>query len=126
MARGYQLQSDRDLTQRLFFLSSHVTNTLSSYSVHPVMRNLSLASSEIVIFPGASVCATAIDLDQNVLYAASERQNPDNDVEVEIWKIGLNPTDGMAEASSIVHFYRAQPVLCWEGALHSTICLVEI
>ena len=54
------------------------------------MRNLSLSSSEITSFSGANISATAIDLDQNVLYAVSERQNHDADVEVEIWKVGLN------------------------------------
>jgi elongator complex protein 1 len=64
-----------------------------------MMRNLSLSSSEIISFSGANICATAIDLDQNVLYAASEHQNLDNDVEVEIWKVGLDKTDGLAQVS---------------------------
>jgi elongator complex protein 1 len=56
------------------------------------MRNLSLYSCQIASFYGANICATAIDLDQNVLYAASERQNHDADVEIEIWKVGLGRT----------------------------------
>jgi elongator complex protein 1 len=51
------------------------------------MRNLSLSSSQIASFDGANICATSIDIDQNVLYAASERQNHDADVEIEIWKV---------------------------------------
>jgi elongator complex protein 1 len=57
------------------------------------MRNLSLASTELIPFSGANICATAIDLDQNVLYAASVNQNLDADVEVEIWKVGLNKNE---------------------------------
>jgi elongator complex protein 1 len=56
------------------------------------MRNLSLSSCQISSFRGANICATAIDLDQNALYAASERQNDDADVEIEIWKVGLGTT----------------------------------
>lgn len=52
------------------------------------MRNLSLASTSTSSLPDvkANVTATAIDLDENTLYIASERQNADADVVVEIWK----------------------------------------
>ncbi|KAL0568757.1 putative elongator complex protein 1 [Marasmius crinis-equi] len=51
------------------------------------MRNLTLSSSETVLLSGAHICATALDLDQNCCYAASQRVSPDGEVEVEIWKI---------------------------------------
>ncbi|KAJ7496599.1 pol II transcription elongation factor [Mycena latifolia] len=55
------------------------------------MRNLSLAGELITVLPDLLVSRTAIDLDENVLYAASESQNRDGEVEVKIWKI--LPTD---------------------------------
>ena len=51
------------------------------------MRNLSLAAELITALPDLSVSRTAIDLDENVLYAASESQNNDGEVEVKIWRI---------------------------------------
>ncbi|KAJ7744686.1 pol II transcription elongation factor [Mycena metata] len=51
------------------------------------MRNLSLAAELITDIPDLSVSRTAIDLDENVLYAASENQNTDGEVEVKIWRI---------------------------------------
>ncbi|KAJ6534029.1 pol II transcription elongation factor [Mycena vulgaris] len=51
------------------------------------MRNLSLAAELITALPDFSVSRTAIDLDENVLYAASESLNRDGDVEVKIWRI---------------------------------------
>jgi elongator complex protein 1 len=60
------------------------------------MRNISLCSAEIISFSGVNICATTIDLDQNVLYAASERQNFDNDVEIDIWKVGLDRNNAVS------------------------------
>lgn len=54
------------------------------------MRNISLSSSERVLVPGAHITATAVDLDRNVLYAVSEKQNLDADVEIEVWRVGTN------------------------------------
>ena len=54
------------------------------------MRNISLLSSQSVLVPGAHITATALDLDRNVLYAASERQNLDADVDIEIWKVEIH------------------------------------
>ncbi|THV06651.1 pol II transcription elongation factor [Dendrothele bispora CBS 962.96] len=52
------------------------------------MRNLSLASIKTIpLGPSANLCCTTIDLDQNALYAASERVTPDGEVGVELWKI---------------------------------------
>jgi elongator complex protein 1 len=51
------------------------------------MWNLSLATELITGIPDLSVSGTAIDLDENVLYAASESQNSDGEVEVKIWSI---------------------------------------
>lgn len=51
------------------------------------MRNLSLSATTFTTFPDVNISATAIDLDQNVIYVTSERQNPDGNVEVEIWSV---------------------------------------
>ncbi|KAF7980125.1 hypothetical protein HWV62_39551 [Athelia sp. TMB] len=66
------------------------------------MRNISLLSSQSVLVPGAHITATALDLDRNVLYAASERQNLDADVDIEIWKVEIN-TQG-SQASLLTMF----------------------
>ena len=66
---------------------------LSTSAVYTgVMRNLSLSSYETLSVSGANFSSTALDLDQNVLYVASERQNFDADTEVEIWRIELDST----------------------------------
>jgi hypothetical protein len=63
------------------------------------MRNLSLSSSKITSFSGVSnICAAAIDLDHKVLYAASELQNHDAAIDIEIWKVAL---DGNDEADQV-------------------------
>ncbi|KAJ7133724.1 pol II transcription elongation factor [Mycena crocata] len=51
------------------------------------MRNLSLSAELITEIPDLNVSRTAIDLDENVLYAASESQNADGEVEVKIWRV---------------------------------------
>lgn len=51
------------------------------------MRNLALHTTKSASVPNAHLCATALDLDNNVLYAASARLNADADAEVEIWKL---------------------------------------
>lgn len=51
------------------------------------MRNLTLAASTLTVLQNANVSATTIDLDENVIYVTSERQNLDGEVEVEIWKV---------------------------------------
>ncbi|KAJ2918056.1 hypothetical protein MD484_g2395, partial [Candolleomyces efflorescens] len=53
------------------------------------MRNLSLIATEYESLSHANtnLTATAFDLDENVLYAASERKNLDGEVEVELWKV---------------------------------------
>jgi elongator complex protein 1 len=55
------------------------------------MRNLSLCASSVTHIPGANLSATAVDLDQNILYVASETSNPDGEVEIMIWKVA--PTE---------------------------------
>ncbi|KAG6809392.1 hypothetical protein H0H92_000447 [Tricholoma furcatifolium] len=52
------------------------------------MRNLSLFATRLTDLLNANVTATAIDLDDNVIYAASERRDPDGNVDVEIWDVG--------------------------------------
>lgn len=52
------------------------------------MRNLTLYATSTADLHNARVTATTIDLDENVVYAASERQDPDGNVDVEIWNVG--------------------------------------
>lgn len=60
------------------------------------MRNLGLRSSASVAFSNAKVSAVAFDLDDNVIYVASDRSNVD--VEVRIWRIDSD-TKGLVEVS---------------------------
>ena len=57
------------------------------------MRNLSLLRTSHIplpdgLPPSSSIAAITLDLDEDVAYAAVERQTPDADVEVEVWRIG--------------------------------------
>lgn len=51
------------------------------------MRNLALISSWDSPIPRASITATTFDLDENVIYVSSERNNLDGEVEIDLWKI---------------------------------------
>jgi hypothetical protein len=52
------------------------------------MRNLSLISSWDSFLPSpSSITATTIDLDENVIYVASEHNTLDGEVEVGIWRM---------------------------------------
>jgi len=51
------------------------------------MRSLTLISTWEVDVPPGNVTATTYDLDEHVIYVASERNNPDGEVEIELWKI---------------------------------------
>lgn len=64
------------------------------------MRNLLLAASQLASIPNANLTGTAIDLDQNVLYTASERANADGEVEIEIWQVPQARTDDPSEKVS--------------------------
>lgn len=70
------------------------------------MRNLSLSSSRIKPVHRANICATAVDLDQNALFAASVNQNVDADLEVEIWKVRLDENDARQKQVSSPGFFR--------------------
>ncbi|KAG6814838.1 hypothetical protein H0H93_012058, partial [Arthromyces matolae] len=52
------------------------------------MRSLTLSSTSATDLKNSNVTATAIDLDENVIYVASERTDPDGNVEVEVWNVG--------------------------------------
>ncbi|KAG5640485.1 hypothetical protein DXG03_008338, partial [Asterophora parasitica] len=54
------------------------------------MRNLSLYATSSTDLQNANVTATAIDVDENVIYTTSERQDPDGNVDVEVWKVEDN------------------------------------
>jgi elongator complex protein 1 len=54
------------------------------------MRNLALISSWDSFLPSSSsssITATTIDLDENVIYVASEHSTLDGQVEVGVWKM---------------------------------------
>ena len=51
------------------------------------MRNLTLSVAALTEVLNADVSATAIDVDENVIFVASEKLSPDGELEVEISKI---------------------------------------
>ncbi|KAF7294045.1 polymerase II transcription elongation factor [Mycena kentingensis (nom. inval.)] len=52
------------------------------------MRNLSLTSELLVALPDSTISRTALDLDENVLYAVSEGvSEPSGQTDIKIWKI---------------------------------------
>lgn len=51
------------------------------------MRNLALISSWDCFLPSSSITATTIDLDENVIYVASEIITLDGQVQVNVWKM---------------------------------------
>jgi len=51
------------------------------------MRNLTLIATESSSFANLNLTSTAIDLDENVIYAASEQLTLDGEVAVEIWHV---------------------------------------
>jgi elongator complex protein 1 len=53
------------------------------------MRNLGLRAVHSIVLPNANISAVAIDLEEDVIYVTSERQNADADIEVEIFKLEL-------------------------------------
>ena len=62
------------------------------------MRNISLVASSSTDLPNANIAATTWDLDDNVLYIASEVASPDGEVEVTISK--LNEFEGSSVRNS--------------------------
>ena len=54
------------------------------------MRNLALIASDYTTFSYANTnwSAAALDLDEGILYAASETQNLNGEIDVELWKVG--------------------------------------
>jgi len=51
------------------------------------MRNLALISSWDSFLPSSNITATTIDLDENVIYVASEHNNLDGEIRVNVWKM---------------------------------------
>lgn len=55
------------------------------------MRSLALhgvSQHHLKIGPDSSISATALDLDQNAVYVATERRPDESSVEVDVWRIG--------------------------------------
>jgi hypothetical protein len=51
------------------------------------MRNLGLRAVHDIQLPNANLSSVAIDLEEDVIYVTSERQNADADTEVEVFKL---------------------------------------
>jgi hypothetical protein len=68
------------------------------------MRNLSLSRSRFTSLPSAksNVSAIAFDLDYDALYVASEHQNFDADVDIELYKLENVGGDGVCDVSFIL------------------------
>jgi elongator complex protein 1 len=64
------------------------------------MRNLGLQTVQNIPLPDANISAVAIDLEEDAIYVTSERQNADADVEVEIFKLGLEQNEAVQVCGS--------------------------
>jgi elongator complex protein 1 len=64
------------------------------------MRNLALVSSSTISFDNLHISATTIDLDENIVYAVSEKQSFDGEVGVELWKVGKIGITGLEGVKS--------------------------
>ncbi|KAJ3932076.1 MAG: IkappaB kinase complex IKAP component [Lentinula lateritia] len=62
------------------------------------MRNLSLSSVDVVALAEGGICSTAVDLDENVFYIASEKGVSDGATNVEIYRIDKNFVGASLEA----------------------------
>ncbi|KAF5354980.1 hypothetical protein D9756_005531 [Leucocoprinus leucothites] len=69
------------------------------------MRNLALIANSAVVLENLNISATTLDLDENVLYVTSERQNLDGEVDVELWKIGAFDADGLTQEPSLMTMF---------------------
>jgi elongator complex protein 1 len=65
------------------------------------MKNLALIANSVVKLDNLNISATTIDLDENVIYAVSEKQKLDGEVDIELWKIGGFEADGLTGVRQI-------------------------
>ncbi|KAF8633329.1 hypothetical protein AX17_004501 [Amanita inopinata Kibby_2008] len=63
------------------------------------MRNLSLCAASVTRLESTKVSTAAVDVDENILYAASESQNQDGEIDIELWKIPPSQADHHYPAS---------------------------
>lgn len=95
--------SQRDLARPCLTQSS--SNLYLISLLLDAMRNLSLISTWESTIPSANITATTFDLDENVLYASSERDTSNGEIEVELWKIdqsqGFNKTPVRLDPSNL-------------------------
>ena len=73
------------------------------------MRNLALLNTNQIslpesVAPGSTLSGIALDLDEDVLYAATERQTEDADVVVEVWKFEQYSDRSAASEGASVRF----------------------
>lgn len=75
-------------THPIFFLLYSTFFFPDIILLYSIMRNLSLvaSTSSALSLDSATISCTAIDLDQNITYIASERGIAGANVEVKIWK----------------------------------------
>ncbi|KAF9450112.1 IkappaB kinase complex, IKAP component [Macrolepiota fuliginosa MF-IS2] len=69
------------------------------------MRNLTLVANNVVVLENLNISATTADLDENVVYAVSERQNMDGEVDVELWKVGGIETAGFTGEPTLMAMF---------------------
>lgn len=70
------------------------------------MRNLALVATSTVKLDNLNISATTVDLDENVLYAVSEKQNLDGEVDVELWKIGSIEAAGLTGVRFVLRLFQ--------------------
>lgn len=68
------------------------------------MRNLTLIATESSSFADLNLTSTAIDLDENVIYAASEQQTLDGEVAVELWRVAQLNSDHTISPTAVTMF----------------------
>lgn len=56
-------------------------------------------ASSVATLDNLNFSATTVDLDENVIYAVSERKNLDGEVDIELWKVGGIGATGFAGVS---------------------------
>lgn len=63
------------------------------------MRNLALVANSTISLDNLNISATTVDLDEKVVYAVSEKPNPDGEVDIELWRTGKIEGLGLKGAS---------------------------
>ena len=86
------------------------------------MRNLALISSWDSFLQSSSITGTTIDLDENVIYVASEHHTLDGEVEVGVWR--MNQSEG--SKASWVKFHKSTLIFPSEITFKSSLEQISI